>query len=470
MSDDEKGYSSDECHQPTHERPNGIWGFYSHPLTQTCMVGLVCFMCPGLFNALTGLGGGGQVDSTTNSNANTAIYATSAVFHFLSGPINNRLGAKITLLLGSMGYCLYIGSYLAMNIHPNAGDFVVASGAILGVCAGLLWTAQGSLMLSYPTEHDKGTYIAIFWAIFNLGAVLGAAISLGQNFNSTGNSVSNGTYIAFLVLTGLGMLIPLLLVNPKNIVRTNGTKPTVPVNPTWEAQIYGLWIALKTEPAIFLLLPMFLSSNWFYTWQFSGYNGAIFNIRARSLNNFLYWTAQIVGSVLMSFLLDRKSLSRRTRAFASWVVLFFLIFGSQIWAYFYQKQYDRHTYPPKRDNLRLDIYDPGYAGRAVLYVLFGILDAAWQTTIYWLVGAMSNDPAKLANFIGFYKTIQSVGNAGVWRADAVHIPYMNIFISTWVLLVTGLIFALPMIHLRVKDHTEAQVEVDGKMEIEAVKS
>lgn len=31
---------------------------------------------------------------------------------------------------------------------------------------------------------------------------------------------------------------------------------------------------------------------------------------------------------------------------------------------------------------------------------------------------------------------------------------MNIFISTWVLLVAGLLFALPMIHLRVKDHTE----------------
>lgn len=28
------------------------------------------------------------------------------------------------------------------------------------------------------------------------------------------------------------------------------------------------------------------------------------------------------------------------------------------------------------------------------------------------------------------------------------------FISTWVLLVAGLVFALPMIHLRVKNHTD----------------
>jgi len=106
----------------------------------------------------------------------------------------------LTLLLGSTGYALYIGSYLyvfrsypayamfiyhrAMNIHPKAGGFVIAAGAILGICAGLLWTAQGSLMLSYPTEIQKGRFISIFWSIFNLGGVVGASVSLGLNFKS----------------------------------------------------------------------------------------------------------------------------------------------------------------------------------------------------------------------------------------------------------------------------------------------
>jgi MFS family permease len=71
-----------------------------------------------------------------------------------------------------------------MNIHSNAGAFVIASGAILGICAGLLWTAQGSLMLAYPTESQKGRYISIFWCIFNMGAVVGAAVAVGTNFHS----------------------------------------------------------------------------------------------------------------------------------------------------------------------------------------------------------------------------------------------------------------------------------------------
>ena len=41
-----------------------------------------------------------------------------------------------------------------------------------------------------------------------------------------------------------------------------------------------------------------------------------------------------------------------------------------------------------------------------------------------------------------------------------HLRYMNIFISTWVLLAAGLICALPMIHMRVKDHTEPTDEID----------
>lgn len=49
------------------------------------MLGFVCFMCPGMFNALTGLGGGGQISTTVNGNANATLYATFAVAAFFAG-------------------------------------------------------------------------------------------------------------------------------------------------------------------------------------------------------------------------------------------------------------------------------------------------------------------------------------------------------------------------------------------------
>ena len=95
-----------------------------------------------------------------------------------------ELSCKFSFPLNCL-WTAFMFSSSAMNIHPRAGPFVIAAGAILGICAGLLWTAQGSLMLAYPTEDQKGKFIGIFWGIFNMGAVVGASVSLGQNFHST---------------------------------------------------------------------------------------------------------------------------------------------------------------------------------------------------------------------------------------------------------------------------------------------
>ena len=40
------------------------------------------------------------------------------------------------------------------------------------------------MMMAYPTETQKGVFIGIFWAIFNLGAVIGSAVAFGANFNN----------------------------------------------------------------------------------------------------------------------------------------------------------------------------------------------------------------------------------------------------------------------------------------------
>lgn len=58
--------------------------WYASPRFQLVMVAFVCFMCPGMFNALSGLGGGGLDDAHTADEmvlllfcflpADTAIY------------------------------------------------------------------------------------------------------------------------------------------------------------------------------------------------------------------------------------------------------------------------------------------------------------------------------------------------------------------------------------------------------------
>ena len=72
-------------------RRTGFSAFYYHPVTQVCLLGLICFMCPGSFNALNGLGAAGRVDSKVNSNSNSALYATFTVAAFFAGSVFRSL-------------------------------------------------------------------------------------------------------------------------------------------------------------------------------------------------------------------------------------------------------------------------------------------------------------------------------------------------------------------------------------------
>lgn len=158
-----------------------IGQLYNKSLTQIILVSFICFLCPGMFNALSGLGGGGQVDPTVANSenyfrdskiiliavdANVALYTTFCIVGFFAGSVTNTVGPRFSLTFGGLGYALYSASLLCYNHTANEG-FVIFAGAWLGMCAGLLWSAQGMLILSYPDEKQKGRALALFWAIFN---------------------------------------------------------------------------------------------------------------------------------------------------------------------------------------------------------------------------------------------------------------------------------------------------------------
>lgn len=424
--------------------------WYASPPSQLLIVSFVCFMCPGMFNALNGLGGGGQMDHRANNRANTALYSTFSVVGFFAGTFTNKLGIRTSLCFGGIGYSVYVASFLVYNHKQNLG-FTTFAGALLGVCAGILWCAQGAIMMSYPPEQSKGRYISWFWMIFNLGAVLGSLIPLGQNMNATTpKNVNDGTYVGFLVLTLVGAALAWTLVDAKDVIREDGSKVIVMKHPSWKSEIMGLWETFFTDPYIIALFPMFLSSNWFYAYHFTEINGAYFNLRTRSLNGVCYYLFQIIGAYVFGFALDFKGIRRSMRAKIAWGALFSLIMIIWGCGYKFQKTYDR-AFGTSETAIKKDWSDPGYAGPFVLYIFYGFSDAAWQTCVYWFMGSLTNNGRKLANFAGFYKGIQSAGSAITWAMDDNGISYMNMFASNWGLLVGSLLVALPVILWKVED-------------------
>merc|ERR1712216_1044746 len=127
-----------------------------------------------MWNSITSMAGGID-DKSVVSMAAAALYSCFAVTSILAPVVNNTLGPRITLFIGTIGYLIYVLSLWLYG--TTGGGFVVVGGAINGACAALLWTAQGALIMSYPSAETKGVYLSYFWIIFNFGAILGGLLS-----------------------------------------------------------------------------------------------------------------------------------------------------------------------------------------------------------------------------------------------------------------------------------------------------
>ncbi|KAK9759484.1 hypothetical protein K7432_017495 [Basidiobolus ranarum] len=218
-------------------------------MVQVILVSFVCLCCPGMFNVITALGAGGQMDDSTAKNANLSLYACFAIFSIFGGASFNILGARLTMVCGGLTYALYSGSlvYYSSTKKPT---FVIIASAILGIGAGIFWTAQGTVMMSYPSENQKGRAVGIFCIIFNMGSILGSFIPFSFNFSSDKGSVSTATYYVLIVLMIIGALLGLGIVPPEKVVRNDGSRVE---------QEY-----VATPPIVYLLqLVLLLPIRWY---------------------------------------------------------------------------------------------------------------------------------------------------------------------------------------------------------------
>ncbi|KAJ6441076.1 MFS transporter [Purpureocillium lavendulum] len=417
--------------------------FYAHPWTQILLISFICFCLPGMYNALTGLGGSGQVDSTVAANATVALLSTTAATAlFIVGPIFSWVGPRICFLIGGWTYALYSGSLLNFN-HTSNGAFVIASGAILGVGASFIWIVQGAIMTTYVSESQKGRAIAVFWVIFNLGGGIGSLASFGLNYNSKSGTVSSSTYIALMVVMLFGWLLGVFICNPSRIRLAQLHRAVE----TEKHTIKGtMMTAVRTicKWRVLCMLPLFFSANVFYSYQQNNVNGNTFNIRSRSLNGALYWLAQMLGGLLIGLILDLPWLSRPNRARLGWAVVF--VTGMVIWGggYQFQKWQDaREAAGHKQD---IDYKEGSLStGPIFLYIFYGAYDALWQGFAYWLIGTESNSAARAAILVGAYKTLQATGGAMAWRINALKASPMTQLGMNWGLCIGSLIIVLPTV-------------------------
>ena len=118
------------------------------------------------------------------------------------------------LAVGSVMYAPFPLACADTSLHGAQ----LAASAVLGLGAGLLWVAQGSLLTACTTEANRGRWSGIFWAAFMGGNAAG-------NLTSAAIVRHSSVSTMFFVLAGFAVLSSasfLLLVRPRRTLLAAG--------------------------------------------------------------------------------------------------------------------------------------------------------------------------------------------------------------------------------------------------------
>lgn len=432
----------------------------------------ICFCGPGLFNALTSFASG-LADSRVAFAGNALVYLSFAICSLLATALVPAIGVRRALSLGATGYFIYVTSLWNVRDEWLASTkLYYAACVLLGAAAALLWTAQGLMLLSYPSAETQGASVSRFWIVFNLGATAGGVISFALNFHESSSSSSGGTvatasdgmYAVFLLLMGGGAVLAWFVIEDSdNVVKDDGQPVEVTTAASgllsdddrslwtsWTSSVRSV-IQIVSSPnhrTILLLLPLFAYSNWFYAYH-SFYNVAVFNARTSGLTSACYWLAQMAGASAAGRYLDAQA-TRSARPGVQWrtarrFMLAFIVLATVMWILGWYAQ-SRWLHLSYGHRVNMDVFTTEASSllpALLLYIIYGLHDALCQVWLYWFMSLVtSKDVVAAGCFAGIYKSVQAASAALAWYCGAIQMDPLAQLQLNLALCITSVLCAL----------------------------
>lgn len=392
--------------------PVGRVNFFRSTVFQIIVVGLISFVGPGLWNGAQSLGAGGALEPYLVNAGNSIVFSLMGLGCVFAPLLINWLGVKNTLLAGTLGWSVYTAA-LYQNNKFGTEWFVILGAVICGISAGLYWAAEGAIVLSYPEQHKRGRYLAVWLFFKNSGTILAGAINLGTNIHrSTGGKVNYKTLLAFIALQVLALPFAFLTSKPERVQRDDRTPVPLPPKTTVKEQLKELWKACSTQK-VGVLLPIFFAS-WYYWGYSSSFLTLYFSVRARALASFLSAICGVFATTLLGFFLDSQRLSIAARARIGAAVTFTLFSGILIWAIVVQHQFTEHN-PGKLDwTDKTGQFGKGFG----LYVMLNAAGNCVQNYLYWLISVLAEDLGVSARYAGLLRGVESFGQCAAFGVNS----------------------------------------------------
>ncbi|EME77364.1 uncharacterized protein MYCFIDRAFT_168811 [Pseudocercospora fijiensis CIRAD86] len=455
--------SSDDAIPPPPSKKPSIFRSVPFQILVACGVS---FTAPGMWDALGGLGAGGAALPYAVSAANALVYGLFAVVCVLAGAINNRIGLKYGLALGSLGYPLYGAGLYTNNVNTNTW-FMLLGSAICGISAGFFWAAEAAIIIGFPAPGDRGFYLAVWQTAKAAGPIVGGAINLGLNVKTdTKGSVSSTTYLVFIGIMCLGLPIALCLSPARKVWRRDGTKILTRMNESWGEEFLAVGRLLVSR-RILLLLPAFFIS-YFYNGFVSTWLTTYFTVRARAFSSFLTNFAGIFSSFIIAALLDNQKVAMNLRAKIGFVAIVTVLIGTWVWATILQKQfYDAGEAPV------WDLFKGGFGKSYALVFFWQFGGQAFQQFLYWLVGQYATDLSDLSHHTGILRGTEALGQTVAWamqsEGNANHFVSIGLNFGLTVLCIFPTWIVLSELRESHEVEVHESIEDHGGDDVEAVK-
>lgn len=378
---------------------------------QVILMGIIFCCIPGAFNSITGLHSGIQARYTQLGYA--ILYFVFALGSLIAPALVNKFGPRAMMFAGGGFYVLFsLSLLLAGPMHIVPEIVVTVCAASVGIGAAVLWTGNGAMLLSYPTESTKASYFTTFWVIFNLGAVIGGIQSFVTNLSKTVGSDESAAASTFWIYIGMAIFGTILVwaLRPLDQVqREDGTKCENPESLSLGQEIRGM-ISMFTSGPVLALIPLFVYSNWFYSYQLTVFSGHVFTPAASGLASAFYWGAQMVGAKNLGWFLDRPNMTPARRACISISASIAVIVVSWVWGLFANATY----HVGSKDSISYEYDEPQFVQACALMTVWGYCDALVQTWCYWVMTQLYTTPADLGRIVGIFKFTQSSANAAAF--------------------------------------------------------
>ncbi|KAJ6187236.1 hypothetical protein N7519_002144 [Penicillium mononematosum] len=395
--------------------------FYRSCLLQIIIVGLVAFCEPGIWTALNNLGAGGNAKPYLNNAANALTYGLMSVGCFLAGGVTNKITAKWTLFIGAAFYTPYAAGLYCNNRYGNEW-FLLLGAALCGIGASLLWASEAAIAVGYPEEEKRGRYVAIWMSIRQMGPLVGGAISLALNVNTAHvGKVTYTTYLGLVAISSLGAPFALLLSQPQDVIRSNGTKIPYMKKTSFAIEARAIWKQLSNKYML-LLIPVFLAGQFGTTYQ-GNYLTTYFTVRSRALASFLTAVVGASANMVTGIFLDLKFLSRETRSKVVYIFVLVFVTGSWTWNAIVETKLSRMAEPPA-----FDLGDgPFFNSAFTVYIFFRFFYEVLQTYIYWLMAEIkgAQGDGDIARTTGILRSWESIGSTIAYAVGATHWPNLN---------------------------------------------